>query len=43
MTPLEKDRRIKPLGDILIKLVLDRNDVNVTQEIIKNRNANIQA
>lgn len=43
MSCLAKYARIKYLDDIVIKLGLDPNDVNVTQEIIKNKNAYIQA
>lgn len=42
MSSLEKYIRIKTLEYIAIKLGLDTNDVDATQEIIKDRNANIQ-
>jgi len=43
MSYLDKDTRIKTLEDLIIKLGYDPNDVKATKDIIKKKNANIQA
>jgi len=43
MSSLAKDTGIKALEYLIIKLILDPNDVHVVEEIIKNTNVDIQA
>ena len=43
MSSLAKDTRIKTLEDLIIKLGQDPRDVSAVEEIIKNKNVDIQA
>ena len=42
MPSLVKGKRIKGLEDLLIELALDPNDINVSEEITRNKNVDIQ-
>lgn len=43
MSSLASDTKMKGLEDLVIYLGLDRNDVNIAEELIKRRNLDIQA